>query len=534
MENRSKTNSQLFGEYFDLVRVSKSPKWHYETQRILNQFAEFIGEFPPTIELCTRFFQRYSNLKQRTRARYYYVFVGFFNWYSGEKLPFKIKAPKPVPEKVADEDYNKLIEAIKEKKSHKKIIERDLLLIETYYHTGLRRSELSPNLKVGDLHLSGSNPYLIVRQGKGNKDRTVFLNEYIRGKLANFTRSRSHDESVFGLEPKTVSMKINYWAKKAGVSIHTHSLRHKFATDILERGGNIKAVQELLGHENLGTTETYLAVTNENLKTTVNLLSGEQTKAEDKDNKILRENAQVNEPEPQTPVILSKEITPQNECIASPDGVTIKQIEEWGIPSSKAPVILQKWRSAHRQGKHKICQLYPQMQYDLQDGIPYKKAEMILEMSIYAIEHDLNSIHQEIESARSFQPWKGKSNQNSFFNDVKETNKEICQKRDNHLKEIEQLLVEYEKLVDESLASSEYEETIKIMDNSLFESMMQHCVEVADVVNKFKANYYSAKEEGNPQLKKLVKKLKNVISKTIQKKFYEKEWCLECLEKTRS
>ncbi len=113
MENRSKTNSQLFGEYFDLVRVSKSPKWHYETQRILNQFAEFIGEFPPSIELCTRFFQRYSGLKQDTRARYYYVFVGFSKWYNGQVLPFKIKAPNSLPQKVSDEDFYKLIDAIR-------------------------------------------------------------------------------------------------------------------------------------------------------------------------------------------------------------------------------------------------------------------------------------------------------------------------------------------------------------------------------------------------------------------------------------
>lgn len=69
-------------------------------------------------------------------------------------------------------------------------------------------------------------------------------------------------------------MKIKYWSHKAWVKIHTHSSRHKFATDIfiLEHGGNIRAVQELPGHANLGTTETYLSVTNENLKNTVNLL----------------------------------------------------------------------------------------------------------------------------------------------------------------------------------------------------------------------------------------------------------------------
>jgi hypothetical protein len=65
------------------------------------------------------------------------------------------------------------------------------------------------------------------------------------------------------------------------VSIHTHSLRHKFATDILERGGNIRAVQQILGHESLATTESYLAVTDKSLRDAVNLLDkGRQKKGQ--------------------------------------------------------------------------------------------------------------------------------------------------------------------------------------------------------------------------------------------------------------
>jgi site-specific recombinase XerD len=281
LENRSKTNNQAFAEYFDLIASSKSKKWDYETRRILGQFREFIGEYPPTVELFTRFFQRYSKLALSTRARYYYVFSAFFDWYSGQKLPFKIKAPKPLPQHVPDEDVEKLLTAMRERKSHKKLVERDIVLVETFNNTGLRRSELSPNLKVGDLHLSGKTPFLLVRHGKGGKPREIPLNDYIRDRLASFTKGRDADESVFGLASKTVSMKIGYWARKAGVSIHTHSLRHKFATDILERGGNIRAVQQILGHESLATTESYLAVTDKSLRDAVNLLDkGRQKKGQ--------------------------------------------------------------------------------------------------------------------------------------------------------------------------------------------------------------------------------------------------------------
>jgi len=65
------------------------------------------------------------------------------------------------------------------------------------------------------------------------------------------------------------------WAKKTGIPrIHTHSFRHKFATDILQKGANIRAVQELLGHTSLSVTEKYLAVTDESKAWAVGLLDG--------------------------------------------------------------------------------------------------------------------------------------------------------------------------------------------------------------------------------------------------------------------
>ena len=81
--------------------------------------------------------------------------------------------------------------------------------METIKNTGLRRADLS-NLRVGDLHLSGDAPYLLVRKGKGGKSREIYLNEYIRNRLAVFTKERNTEESVFGLAPKTISMKIAY------------------------------------------------------------------------------------------------------------------------------------------------------------------------------------------------------------------------------------------------------------------------------------------------------------------------------------
>ena len=87
--------------------------------------------------------------------------------------------------------------------------------------TGLRRGELA-NLKVGDLNLEGDAPFLIVRGGKGHKDRVVNLNSYIRDRLAAFTKGKKPEESVFGLAPKSITMKIWQWARKSGVPQYPH------------------------------------------------------------------------------------------------------------------------------------------------------------------------------------------------------------------------------------------------------------------------------------------------------------------------
>ena len=86
-------------------------------------------------------------------------------------------------------------------------------------------------------------------------------------------------EKVFKLSAPGISMKIKNFARKAGLEdFHAHSARHKFAIDLLERGADLKVVQELLGHENLSTTQVYLAVTSERMREAVNLLEGSKKK----------------------------------------------------------------------------------------------------------------------------------------------------------------------------------------------------------------------------------------------------------------
>ena len=282
LENHTKPNAQLFSEYLSIIKASKSEKWYRETRRLLDPFHEYIGEFPPTLELFTSFFQRFTKpeIRQSTRARYYYVFSAFFKWYDGSVLPFKIRSHRPVPQKVSDEEVDRLKVAIKGRATHKQTIDRDLLIVDMLCHTGLRLAELA-NLRVHDLRLTGAAPHVKVLQGKGGKDRDVNLNPYIRDRLVSFTRGMPPETKVIGITPKTIQSVFAYWAHKAAVpQLHPHSLRHKFATDILNHGGNIRDVQHLMGHESLATTEVYLAVTDEGLKDAVGRLDGSTRKRE--------------------------------------------------------------------------------------------------------------------------------------------------------------------------------------------------------------------------------------------------------------
>jgi len=272
MENRTKTNDQLFNDYYDLITNTHTPKSRYEAKRLLDKFKDFLGGFPPTTGLAVQFLTQFKDRKLNTKARYTHVLGAFFRWYNGEKLPIKIRVPKILPQYVPGEDIDTLIEGIKGKRSHKSSIERDVLLIETARHTGLRRGELS-NLLVGDLRLDGDDPVLIVKQGKNAKDRAVSLNPYIRNQLAIFVKGKPLQESVFGLAPKTISLKIGKWARKSGVPhLHTHSLRHYVGTTLFQKHANPRVVQAILGHESLDVTMRYVSVIGQDTRQTMELL----------------------------------------------------------------------------------------------------------------------------------------------------------------------------------------------------------------------------------------------------------------------
>ena len=269
---RTKTNDELFSLYkTELTLRIRNQRNLSRYHQVLDQFQNFLSDNNPSALLAKSFLSKWGKQKPATLYKYMSIIKGFLNWY-GEELDLKVKLPHQMPEYVEDESIKKLIATIKNKQTHKKAIEQDILLVQLAYNSGLRREELA-NLKVCDILIN--EKALIVRKGKGMKDRTVPLPSGIVRLLQAHIVDMNPDDSVFNIKPVAISDKIRRIAKNAGVKIHAHSLRHGYATRLLEKGANIKAVQELLGHSRIGTTEAYLSLLPKHLRETVDLLDAE-------------------------------------------------------------------------------------------------------------------------------------------------------------------------------------------------------------------------------------------------------------------
>lgn len=156
---------------------------------------------------------------------------------------------------------------------------RDRCIIETIYACGLRLSEAA-NLKINNVDLDSLTLNVI---GKGNKERLVpfypglkkiiirYINEYrnfyVKSDCDNLFVSKRGDK----ISPRTIQVILDQTQKRVNlpINLHPHMLRHSFATHLLDNGADLRTVQELLGHENLSTTQLYTHLTFDRLKKTV-------------------------------------------------------------------------------------------------------------------------------------------------------------------------------------------------------------------------------------------------------------------------
>jgi len=158
---------------------------------------------------------------------------------------------------------------------------RDMAVMETLYSTGIRVSELV-GLDEGSIDFIAG---MIKVQGKGKKERLVpigspaikAINEYIDSKSMSKKqdeKSASRSEPLFlnkyggRLTARSVARSLDKYLKVSGINLLTspHTFRHSFATHLLDKGADLRSVQEMLGHSSLSTTQVYTHITTERLK----------------------------------------------------------------------------------------------------------------------------------------------------------------------------------------------------------------------------------------------------------------------------
>jgi integrase/recombinase XerD len=148
---------------------------------------------------------------------------------------------------------------------------RDRAMLETLYATGLRVSELC-GLRRGDVNLKLGFVRCV---GKGNRERIVPLGRVAIGWLQQYLAAREDEaDALFPGRGDTPITRGSFWviikeqARRAGLRkpLSPHTLRHSFATHLLERGADLRAIQEMLGHRNIATTQIYTHVTADTLR----------------------------------------------------------------------------------------------------------------------------------------------------------------------------------------------------------------------------------------------------------------------------
>jgi len=212
-----------------------------------------------------------TSLKPRSLAlraaalrSFYRYFVGLKQLQDNPAAYLKVpKTNRPLPKNLDVDQMNTLLDI---DSSEDELACRDLAMMELFYSSGLRLEELvNANLK----DISWAEQQIRVR-GKGNKERILPIGRIAIQALQRWLQLRpafvaDEQEALFLSRQKSrisarhVRSRVKLWAARQGMeqNVHPHMLRHSFASHMLESSGDLRAVQELLGHANLSTTQIY-------------------------------------------------------------------------------------------------------------------------------------------------------------------------------------------------------------------------------------------------------------------------------------
>ncbi len=261
-------------EYYLKIECAMSPNTVASYISDLSLFFDSAGKEPEDIvpEDIISYFAEGTTVSKRSQARILSSLHSFYNWMIAqgrmeENPSDAVEAPKLgkyLPAVLSVEEVEKLIAAVDLNSPSGK---RDRAILEVLYGLGLRVSE-SISLKISDFWFNESFVSVV---GKGNKQRLVPLGDMARDAVLEYLQvrgeaaDRENGDILFlnrfgrALSRVAVFNMIKSYAMKAGIGkeISPHTLRHSFATHLVENGADLRAVQEMLGHESILTTEIY-------------------------------------------------------------------------------------------------------------------------------------------------------------------------------------------------------------------------------------------------------------------------------------
>jgi len=250
------------------IKISKMSEYTLRNYLIFNkQLLEHAKKLPDQID--TQDIKNFLADKMNNRASASTIlFLSSIRFaYSnilGKDPTVGIKRPKKenkLPSVLTKQEVLKLFDACENFKSN--------LMLKLLYSSGLRVSELV-NLRPVDMDFNENNGW--VRAGKGKKDRMFILSQKLSKKLQKFISKHTDWKYLFSrdkpLTTRNIQKIVQKAAQKAGINkhAHCHTLRHSYATHLLENGVDIRKIQILLGHSSLSTTERYTHVSSTELK----------------------------------------------------------------------------------------------------------------------------------------------------------------------------------------------------------------------------------------------------------------------------
>lgn len=269
-------NAYKFLDYLKFERgFSDYTVKSYETD--LREFYDFTGD-EVNIETVRKYLRKlyedkYSN---RSISRKVSSLKSYFKYLESEgiikdnfmRLISNPKIEKTLPNYLNYDDLEKLLNY--PDRSNKYGL-RDAFILEMLYSSGVRVSELA-NMKLADIDFTERK---ILIFGKGSKERYVYYGSKCADLLDKYLKIDHRDSPYLligkrseKLNEREIRAIVTETAKKAGLSVHVtpHTLRHTYATHLLNEGADLKSVGDLLGHESLSTTQIYTHVSNERLR----------------------------------------------------------------------------------------------------------------------------------------------------------------------------------------------------------------------------------------------------------------------------